>query len=120
MKETQKLEKMSAALFLALYPKDEVMRTLDEIISILDAGGYWDNRRDYTLKQKQNHGKRRLKSIKTHDGTGYSLFIPWPVPFEQTRYMFALDAYKRHVLGKHDEDGDTAADEEWPDIIGGE
>jgi hypothetical protein len=110
-----KLERMSAELFLHLFPKDEAMRTIDEIISILDAGGYWDNQRHCTPGEKRSHIYRRLKNTRTHDGAGHCLFIPWPQPFGPTLYQFNLSAYRLHVLGVDEESGE----EEWPDVIDG-
>lgn len=118
MKDTQKLKRMSPELFLQLFPKTSGSYSLDQIISILDSGEYWDNRRDYTLKQKQAHIKRRLK-MKTHDGRGFNLFISWPAPFQPTFYQLSVRTYNHHILGKEDEDENSVNNEEWPDLIDG-
>jgi hypothetical protein len=117
MKATKKTKRMSPDLFLSLFPKDGNMRSIDEIILILDAGVYWDNREDYTPKQKRSHVKRRMEKLKTHNGSGYPLFISWPAPFTPTLYQLNLDHYNRHMLGQDDEESAVATDN-WPNVVG--
>ncbi len=116
MKETKSTIRMSAEMFLEILSKERISWTNDEIILILDANDYWDNRRAYTQKQKHAHVLRRLK-MKTHNGRGHDLFISWPIPFQPTLYQLNAATYDRYCLG-NDGGDDFVDDDEWPELVG--
>jgi hypothetical protein len=104
---------MSLELFLSLIPPSLFLFTADDLIPILDAGDYWDNRVERTPTQKRDHIKRQLKKAKTHNGTGYPMFIhhrgSGANPGGYQRYMDAQGRRLGEVEGESEED--------WPDTI---